>query len=806
MRIPNKIVRSCAAALLFTFFPAWLFAAGSQFLTEANDGAPLDIAVNYLESNTDKLGLANDDLADFVVSDHYVSRHNEVTHIYLQQRLAGIDVINGLINVNVMPDGRILSLGNRFVGNLAVKANATSPQTQPEAALASAADHLDLNLVTPRILENIGGPAMEMRFNGAGISSDDIPARLVYLPLRDGSNAVRLAWSLVIKESAGHNWWNIFVDADSGVVLDKFNWTANDEGKASFDPHRTRAAGSQDIPDGCASNCYNVFATPKDSPLYGPRTVEENPADPTASPFGWHDTNGAAGAEFTDSRGNNVDAHTDLDANNVFGGIDIRSEGGPNLIFNDPLDLNLGPETYREFAVTNLFYWNNLMHDITYQYGFDEPSGNFQTNNYGNGGAGNDAVQADAQDGSDVNNANFSTPPDGFVPRMQMYVFTYPFSQLVTVNSPGSIAGDYIANPSNNGGTANGLTADVTIVVDGTPPNDDACEAITNDLTGDIALIRWNQGACNSSVFIANAAAAGAVAAIIIDNTDEPRTNFGGSPDIPSVAIGAADGQLLVDTIVGGDPVNATIDDNSVAEPNRDSDLDAGIIAHEYGHGISNRLTGGPGSSGCLFGDEQGGEGWSDWWTLSLFTQVGDTRATVRGTGNYVSFLPIDGAGIRNFPYSTDLGINPQTYADIAATNIPHGVGEIWAAMLWEVFWNLVEKHGYDADLYSGSGGNNLAIQLVIDGMKLQNCGPTFVDARNAILAADVANNGGANQCEIWNGFAKRGLGFSSIAGTTAVGDEIEAFDLPPDIPVGCTLSFFDGFETPTPPVSNSMP
>ncbi len=66
-------------------------------------------------------------------------------------------------------------------------------------------------------------------------------------------------------------------------------------------------------------------------------------------------------------------------------------------------------------AITNLFYMNNMMHDIWYQYGFDEASGNFQENNYSNGGLVGDSVFADAQDGGGLNNANFGTPPDGSI-------------------------------------------------------------------------------------------------------------------------------------------------------------------------------------------------------------------------------------------------------------------------------------------------------------------------------------------------------------------------------------------------------
>ena len=58
---------------------------------------------------------------------------------------------------------------------------------------------------------------------------------------------------------------------------------------------------------------YNVFPIPYENPddSAGLRTVVVNPQDSTASPYGWHDTNGFPGAEYTDTRGNNVAAQVD---------------------------------------------------------------------------------------------------------------------------------------------------------------------------------------------------------------------------------------------------------------------------------------------------------------------------------------------------------------------------------------------------------------------------------------------------------------------------------------------------------------
>ena len=93
--------------------------------------------------------------------------------------------------------------------------------------------------------------------------------------------------------------------------------------------------------------------------------------------------------------------------------------------------------------------------------------------------------------------------------------------------------------------------------------------------------------------------------------------------------------------------------------------------------------------------------------------------------------------------------------------------------------WLLIDEYGFDPDLYNGTGGNNIAIQLVMDGMKLQSCSPGFVDGRDAILEADELANDGANRCLIWDAFSNRGLGYSADQGNSFNrADQVEAFDL----------------------------
>ena len=55
-------------------------------------------------------------------------------------------------------------------------------------------------------------------------------------------------------------------------------------------------------------------------------------------------------------------------------------------------------------ARTNAFYVVNTVHDISFVYGFTERTFNFQNNNFGNGGAGNDRVTISVQDSAGRDN------------------------------------------------------------------------------------------------------------------------------------------------------------------------------------------------------------------------------------------------------------------------------------------------------------------------------------------------------------------------------------------------------------------
>lgn len=747
------------------------------------------IVQSYLERNMSQLDMDQNDINNWVVTNEVFSKSTGITHVYIQQTVQGIPVHNAVANIAIK-NNAVVHFANRLEKRLASRISGTTPALNPIEAVTRAAGQLNLPVGGSLSIINADSPK-NVLISKAGLSNDDIPVNLVYEPTENG---VKLAWDLNIHTVDGSHWWSLRVDAISGNIISKNDWVVS----CTFPEHThnskkiaaksaLHSSSAQSLLEDGAS--YNVFAFPTESPAHGSRELLTNPADLETSPFGWHDTNGVEGPEYTITRGNNVYAQEDFNGNN---GIGYSPDGGASLSFDFYYEGDTDPfPDYQDAAITNLFYVSNVMHDVWARYGFDEESGNFQQTNYSGVGIGGDPVFADALDGSGFNNANFATPPDGNNPRMQMYLWNPEnAADILTINNT-ELAGGYAAllNSFDPGFVApptypEYLTADLALMIDGTDETTDGCEPVTNpeDLAGKIAVVR--RGSCNFTAKVINAQNAGAVAVLVVNNVAEDILMGGGDAaiTIPAISINMAEGEAII-AEMENNTVYASITDSSSYLFAQDGDFDNGIISHEYGHGISNRLTGGASNANCLGNDEQMGEGWSDWFGLMLTMKEGDTPETSRGIGTYVVNQPNDGTGIRPAPYSTDFALNPYTYGD---TNddvniaVPHGIGFVWATMLWDLTWKLVEVHGFDPDVYNGNGGNNLAMQLVIDGLKLQPCRPGFVDGRDAILAADMALTGGENHCEIWEVFANRGLGYSASQGTNISRmDQVEAFDTP---------------------------
>ncbi len=729
-------------------------------------------------------GLAPTDIEQLVITNEFTSKHNGVTHVYFRQKYNGIEVFNGVGAIH-LKNQQTVSINQSFIKDIAIKTQSLKVNVTANTAINSTANHLAL--AVPSILGKTSLALIDNKvsISDASISAEPIQVQLYYYEL-DGN--IKLAYNTNWLDSKTNNWWNVRVDAENGQVIDKNSWSVNcnnhNHKKATPFVNNTTLK-SQTKPAAlnkkAGSATYNAFPLGVESPNHGSRKLMVNPHDSLASPFGWHDTDGIIGHEYTITAGNNVYASDDVANRNQPG---FSPDGGNDLIFDFPYNpAGLNSANFNT-AITNLFVWNNFVHDVMYHYGFDEESGNFQSNNYGRGGLQNDHVSAEAQDGSGKGNANFATPPDGQKPRMQMFLWPKAGSPSI---SPYLFMKDNTRRDSTLGAISlfgassfNIINMPLAIVNDGTSAAT-ACSNVTGNYSGKAVLI-YRGGGCNFTNKVLNAQNAGAAMVIVVNNTTAApiqMTGTSASITIPSMMISKVAGdslkaRLLRDSVFVS--FNSDVDFVGVY----DSDLDNAVMAHEYGHGVSTRLTGGASNSNCLSNQEQAGEGWSDFFGIYLTHGKMDSVERARGIGTWLIYQPVTGLGIRTYRYSRNMTTNPFTYNSIKTAAVPHGVGSVWCTMLYDLYWNLIDKYGYDSNLYTGKGGNNRALQLVIDGLKLQPCNPGFVDARDAILLADEMNNGKADYDLIWKTFARRGLGYSASQGTTASRtDGTEAFDLP---------------------------
>ncbi len=762
--------QSCAIAVLlvFTLMPKPALADQERapeersnrpiidYITGPSERRPLDIARNHLDlelirsKRMRRVQSLGSSLEEYHVESQHRTPRTGISRVLFRQVVNGIPVWNGDYMVNVSRDGRILNAHDRFARN--THSNLlTRPVITAQDALHWAADELGLEVVAPfNQLEDRDDLGHELLFSEGGVSLDPIPVSLKYVELDD--ETLRLVWNVVLRELSGLHWWDLNVDAETGELLTRSDWVAMDR--------------------------YRVFPHPVESPDAGGRQLVYDPADALASPFGWHYVGGASPAVYGDTTGNNVGVHSDDGAGGFY-----LPWGGDFHAFDFPLDLG---GVSLDAMITNVFYWVNWNHDLHYRYGFDEAAGNFQLHNYELGGEELDFVSVYVHDEVVGENGIFAAPPDGSTAGMKLGIFTDDPTGL-TVTSPVSIVGDYGARPAIFGPALSGEGIQGTVVaaideVEGVGYTSmDGCSPFLNgaEVNGNIALV--DRGICLFVEKVAHAQAAGATGVIVANNVPGIIGGmFGEDPtiSIPSVLITKINGTLLRENVVSG----VSVELHTTDLPNRDAAFDSEIIIHEYGHGVSSRLTGGPANASCLSSSQSDamGEGWSDFWAVALLTQASHSATDRRPLGTFALGQPINGMGMRNFPYSTDLGINPLTYGDLANIDLPHGGGEIGASALLEVYWNLVEVHGFDADVTFGTGGNNIALELVMDAIKLQPCNPSFLDVRDAMLLADLNNNEAANRCSIWEGFAKRGMGQSAYdGGNSGSLDVAEDFSVP---------------------------
>ncbi len=510
-----------------------------------------------------------------------------------------------------------------------------------------------------------------------------------------------------------------------------------------------------------------------------------------------------------DATGNNAIAYADVAAPDGLSAGDVMLKPSAPGEFDYNLDIpkdDPAANSRTIQAVTaNFFYIVNYQHDTFYDAGWDESSRNAQKDNYARGGVAGDPIKAESQDSSGRNNANASTPADGASPRIQMYLFN-PNENVARITTPTELARVYRVGRAAFGPKLFDVKDDLVIVNDGMGTSaTDGCETpFVNALAVKDKIAILNRAGCSFENQAYNAQINGAKGVIIVNNVPGNPVAMPAATTpppmpvtIPALMIGQADGASIYAKLMAAAAVTMALRTTLI---NNDSSLDAMIVAHEWGHVLSNRLVGNANGLGNNQGRSMG-EGWGDFVALLLTTRAEDAMAMANPNWNgtfaaaaYSTGPANDSAysGIRRYPYSSDLTKNPLTFRHIVnGTALPtlptptfgadgannaevHNSGEVWASMLWECYVALLR----DTGRYTFAQARQVMREYLVASLKLTPINPTMTEARDAVLLAALARSS-ADFDLFAAAFAKRGLGVLAVAparGATTHAGAVESF------------------------------
>ncbi len=476
----------------------------SDGLTKASPGrSGIDIVRDFISGNQALYGLSKAETDDLNFIGESVASGSGIRMVRVEQMINDRPVFQSETRFILDREGRIIRSLGLMVPKAGLSAEPIDDLLSPQEALKLTMQQLDVSLEVGHMIVSETeeqGMLTEMRVADPQIRGK-VTSKLVYFPLAPG--VLIPAWSQIVfgeKED-----WYVLVDARDGTML----WRKQIRDDVSTHDARFRVFVQSDgiTPADNPAPQSPSAALPGGGTQYPgitPSIVSMFLAQSLiASPNGWiNDCPGGICTENeTQTIGNNVLACVDrtggananicdTDANGVLDG-NGRPTGNPDansrnrdFLGTSPRDFETGflpapqggnPEagqtatgtgaafnSFRRGSVVQQFYGANWYHDKLHALGFDQAAGNFQQDNFGGGGLGNDRVLIDVQDGSGTNNANFSTPPDGTSGRAQMFRFTGP-----TIDRDGGLDAEILLHELTHGtsnrlvGNAAGLQWDI---------------------------------------------------------------------------------------------------------------------------------------------------------------------------------------------------------------------------------------------------------------------------------------------------------------------------------------------------------
>jgi subtilisin-like proprotein convertase family protein len=666
-------------------------APGTNFLTAPSSEKRPDVLRNFLRRNSELFGLGDSQIAALETTADYSNPDGNLSFVHFAQKIGGIPVFQGEVKAGFTRNNEIIRIINNLAPDLDYEYLSTDFGSA-EFAVEMAAKHIGRQ-TTESDTKRIAATANDLKITfERGQFTDATTAEKFYFPVESG--VARPAWRVLL-------WTNtvafyVVVDGRDGTLLWRRSLTESQTQAATYEVYgnQTSMTKTADSPSPYTPGCLSPTGCPQ-PPAAARQSFTLVGNEP---PFNFNNLGWIPDGENR-TIGNAAEAGIDRLPPN---GIDDNgwAFGNPNrnfvYVYNPapgipppgeeplPTTQTYPPSVFQQGSITHAFYAVNRWHDEMYRLGFTEQARNFQTDNFGRGGTGNDSISVEIQEGSGTNSANFSTPADGGRGRLQLFIWTAP-------------------------------------------------------------------------------------------------------------------------------------------TPDRDGALDSQVIVHEITHGLSNRLHGN--SSGLSTNMSRGmGEGWGDFYALALLSEPTDASLGTYTIGGYVTYQ-LGGMesnyyyGIRRFPTAIMASVGPNgrphnpltfkylnsncdTFIGTTSTNpnsaFPrnpvfstssgtqacdqiHNAGEIWSVTLWEVRNQLIERHG-------AAEGNRRALQYITDGMKLAPFGPTFLQERDAIIAAAAASDPD-DVLPVRRGFAIRGMGyFASIqnAGTGSNNTQVtESFEVTGNVRIG---------------------
>jgi extracellular elastinolytic metalloproteinase len=363
----------------------------------AEQGRFVERALEHVQTIDRAFGLAAATTPE-LRADPEVQRTSDGARVVsLQQLYKGLPIYDGTRTVVFGPTGAIeATLGAPFG---VTEAERATPTLSAAEAVLAAARHVarpeDQDAGVDQFGQPLGGPGIELgdwepRVVAAfgdeptrptvfepGPFADAITASLIWFAVE---GRLRLAWEvqLALPEEAGR--YRTLVDAETGEILLSVQQIATMAARGNvyrFDPGKEPR---------------RVTELPVSIADYG--VAGRVPADP------W--------VEGDSTVGNSVAVQIDET------GRTFRAAAAGGTVSFDP------PAESDEQKLLNLFFFDALLHDVFYALGFTEREGNFQRDNFGRGGAGNDRVDARVYPEPVWGTANMSTPAEGTSPVMKM--------------------------------------------------------------------------------------------------------------------------------------------------------------------------------------------------------------------------------------------------------------------------------------------------------------------------------------------------------------------------------------------------